>query len=408
MKTGHGLLIGLFIAGTVSANVITLDMGSLPSAQGWRYVAKGIHADIPEADVYATDGSVLRMDTMGLGTVNASTPMSALQYYRDDVVSTSGRTVLEWTSRTLAWEGNLLGYYTGFTVYLRINKMDAYAGFISNRIMIPDGNGVRLLSIDVTKFHTYRIEIADSASPTYDFYIDGILWASPARRRVATEANGISFGDATLRLNTQSEITHLKLTQATHDIGLSEPLNADGCLEATGPEGATAHFFVQQLASLPDSLYYWSTSSGDIGQGETFECTIGVDQQTTIYLTAQDSLTGNKNTVSRTVCVSDTAAPEIVIFSPMNGDVFTGDNLIMDLQVTDAVDQNISEYQVSINYNYLVPLDPDSGISKMKLLKPDKESGQVPVEVVVTAQDASGNASSETVQVLLYHDNRAY
>jgi len=408
MKTGYGVLIGLIIAGTSSAAVIALDMDSLPSAQGWEYVARGIHADVAEEDVYSADGSVLSIDSMGLGTINASAPFSALQYNRKDVVSSPGQTVLEWTSRTLNWEGNLLGYYTGFQIYLRMDGLDVYIGILSNRIMIADGTGVKILNIDATTYHTYRIEIEENGAPTYDFYIDGVLRASPRRRSVTHEGNLLAFGDASMRLNTQSDISYLKLTQVTHEIGLLDSLNTNGCVEATGPEGATVHFYVDELVSSSSNVYHWSTSSGDTGEGETFDCSIGVDQEETICLTAEDSVTGETNTVTRTVCVSDTTAPEIVILSPRKGDVFTGDNLGMDVQIIDAVDWNIADYQVSINYTYHVPLDPASGTSKVKLLKPDKESGEVPVEVVVTVEDFSGNASSETVQVLLHHDNRGY
>ncbi len=383
------------------ASSIILDTGSLPSTQGWDYAGSGVHAGAAETDFYSTDGSVLTADTMGQPTYAIG---SSALYRQSGVVSESMPTVLEWTSRTLDHETDSTAGYYGFFVGFRTSNKDYSAGVFPDRIAIRDGSNFREIPIDATEYHTYRIETI-TGSLTYDFYIDGVFVTSAAPK-MASFNNSLLFGDGTGHANAKSDISSLRFLQSSLEIGLSDPLNADGCIEATGPEGATVHLFADDLLASPSETYSWSTSTGDSGSGATFDFQLGVDEQAVVTLTMEDTATGASKTVTKEVCVSDTTAPEIIILSPVEGAICNGNNLGLEVQITDAVDKNIPDYLVSIGSSYVVDLDGE--ISRVRLFKPNPSNGPVPMEVTVTTMDASGNMASATVEVMLQHDRRTY
>jgi hypothetical protein len=399
MKNLLAFLIAMIAFGA-SATTITLDTSSLPSTQGWEYRASGSHAGTVETDMFSVSGSVLTMNNMGepLNWRGGSAAYRLL-----DVVDSSKDATLEWTSRTTEYEKTASGGHdAAFFVAFRDGQYRYVVKISKDRIVLDNESRSHTLVFDATQYHTYRIETW-AGTKTYNFYIDDVLHATLSGRPDSSP-NMLYFGDGTSTANARCDIATLKFSQVSFDIGLSDSLNADGCVEATAPEGATVHLFADDTAKSPSKTYSWSTSSGDAGSGETFECTVGVDQQVIVSLTVEDTATGGSDTVTKTVCVSDTTAPKIIILSPQNGDAFCGNNLSMQVQITDAVDQNISEYMVSLFNNYFVPLNSET--SKVNLLMPHKDAGSVPTDVLVTAQDFSGNASSATVQVMLQHDNR--
>jgi hypothetical protein len=200
-------LIAVSVAGTAAANVITLDMASLPSDQGWEYNTSGVHAGTAEADIVSTDGTTLRVDTMG---EPAETIPSNATYRRTDVVGDAPLTILEWTSRTLDHEGLSDGYIAFFAGF-RINTRDCAVGIMPDQIMVRNGAGVTLIDMDATTYRTYRIEAA-AGSSTYDFYIDGELQTSPSCR-ISSEFYSVVFGDGTGKANARTDITALEFSQ---------------------------------------------------------------------------------------------------------------------------------------------------------------------------------------------------
>ncbi len=398
-----GLLTYLvvMVAVGVSASTIILDTGSLPSTQGWEYRAVGVHASTAETDLMSTDGSVLNMNTMGQPF---SSYLGSTALYRlSDVVQDSMPTVLQWTSRTLEHETAPEGYY-GFFVGFRTDFLDYSAGIFPNHVAIRNGSGWIEIPIDASEYHTYRIQ-AIAGSPEYDFYIDDSLQASAVAKWNSAFENSVLFGDGTGRANANSDIASLAFGQ--FDIGVMNVFNENGCIEATGPNGATIHLSAEDPFANPSSTYIWEISTGESGFGDAFEFNLGVDQQASVTLTAVDGATGLSNTVTRTVCVSDTTAPVIEILSPESGEVYNGNNLSLEVRITDAVDQNISDCLVTVGKSYLVALDPERETSKIKLSKPGPTDGPIPADVIVTAADNSGNATTVSVEVLLQHDNRS-
>ncbi|RKX44844.1 MAG: hypothetical protein DRP64_05735 [Verrucomicrobia bacterium] len=188
-------------------------------------------------------------------------------------------------------------------------------------------------------------------------------------------------------------------------IQIANPTNSSGCVEATGFGGAVITASVGNLIDDPSIVYYWSNSEGESAVGEEFKFELGVNESTIIFLTVEDTLTGEMASSFEQVCVSDTTSPEIIIISPEYGDTFTGNNLFLDVRITDAVDLSIENYTVSIGSTATYPLDPGTGTSRVKLSKPAPGSAPVPTDILIIAQDVSGNSSSATVQVMQVHDS---
>jgi opacity protein-like surface antigen len=187
------------------------------------------------------------------------------------------------------------------------------------------------------------------------------------------------------------------------EIAIEQPLNIDGCIEATSADETLISAYVGNFMDATNIVYYWSNSDGFSTTGPIFEFPLGVNQGTIVFLTVQDLLTDDEQSSFMQVCASDTTGPSIEILDPVNGDIFNGNNLTLNVIILDAVDTNIFDYTVHVGSSATCSVDPDSGYSSVRLFKP---SSEFPTEITVTAKDMSGNTSQTTVQVMLQHDNR--
>jgi hypothetical protein len=205
MKKTLIYIVAIFVLSDASATTITLDTSSLPSAQGWDYLPKGIHTQTPETDLFSTDGSVLSMNT----TNEPLSSLSAIAVYRQlDVVEDSLPTVMEWTSRTLDYEGDgVYGFFMGF----RTSTLDYSISMFPDKVAYRDGNDWQEILINGLEYHTYRME-ATVGALTYDFYIDDVFQGSGAPKQ-ASYVNHVLFGDGTGRANARSDISALEFTQ---------------------------------------------------------------------------------------------------------------------------------------------------------------------------------------------------
>ncbi len=190
------------------------------------------------------------------------------------------------------------------------------------------------------------------------------------------------------------------------EIAIEQPLNIDGCIEATSADETLISAYVGNFMDATNIVYYWSNSDGLSEIGPLFEFPLGVNQGTLVFLTVKDLLTDDEQASFMHVCTSDTTGPSIEILDPENGDFFNGNNLTLNVVILDAVDTNIVDYTVHVGSSAQCPVDPDSGYSSVKLFKPSPDSPETPTEITVTAKDASGNTSKAAVQVILQHDNR--
>lgn len=190
-------------------------------------------------------------------------------------------------------------------------------------------------------------------------------------------------------------------------IEIDGSLNADGCIEASSPSGAAVSAYVGNFIDKTNIVYYWSNEEGLTAAGPTFEFNLGMDQSTIIFLTVEETLSGETQSSFEQVRVSDTTPPHIEILDPQQGKSINGNNLFLNAVITDTADTNIVDYTVHIGTTANYPIDqPESGITSVHLFKPSARSGPVPSDITVTAADASGNTSQATVQVMLQHDNR--
>ena len=182
------------------------------------------------------------------------------------------------------------------------------------------------------------------------------------------------------------------------EIELLNPLNSDQCVEAESSEGALVK--LKGKASQDGPSMNWSASSGEVSYGETFNLNIGVGDTEEVTLTVSDS-NGSSRDTTRSYCVSDTVSPEIEIISPVSGQVFTGNDLKLEVRIDDLVDENIESYEVFVGKNMNVSLV--DGYSSVKLAK-DKDQELSETEITVKAKDRYGNESEKSVVVFEMHD----
>jgi hypothetical protein len=178
----------------------------------------------------------------------------------------------------------------------------------------------------------------------------------------------------------------------TAKITLSNPLNNQGCVEATGPNGAVVSL---TGSSDADVDFAWSSSTGAVGSDPTFSLPIAVGQSGTVTLTVRDKSTGDQRTKTLHVCVSDTTPPTVTILSPVNGSTVLLGKL--QVRIRDVVDTKIAQYRLFIGDTSDVPLGT-SGVSTVPIFLP---VGRDPVatQITVEAHDASGNVGSSSVTV---------
>ena len=189
-------------------------------------------------------------------------------------------------------------------------------------------------------------------------------------------------------------------------ITLENPLNVDKCVEATRPKGAMISVEALGISDTNggDALNFdWSTTTGETSTGSTFsfKAPITLDNQNPVVvtLTVTDLINNSKKSVTKSVCVSDTTAPTIVINTPFPGETVHGDNLILDVSIKDKVDKNISQYEVQVGSHFLSPINPRSGRSRQQIFDAPKADGSVTTTITVNAHDVYGNSSEQSVTV---------
>jgi hypothetical protein len=187
-------------------------------------------------------------------------------------------------------------------------------------------------------------------------------------------------------------------------ITLENPLNRQRCVEASNPNGAVVSMNANNMtdANGGKSLQFsWSSTTGDAGTDSAFSfnapLTANPGNPVTVTLSVTDLTNNNSSTATKSVCVSDTTGPAIVIYSPTPGQVVQGENLILEVSIQDAVDKNITQYEVLVGSDFLSPIDPNTGRAQQQILQAPQVNGGVTVTITVRAVDASGNRSSRSV-----------
>jgi len=67
------------------------------------------------------------------------------------------------------------------------------------------------------------------------------------------------------------------------------------------------------------------------------------------------------------------------------------------VSISDAVDSNITQYEVLVGSDFLSPIDPNTGPAPQQILQAPQVNGGVTVTITVRAIDASGNSGQRSV-----------
>ena len=178
-----------------SAAVVTLGFNSLPSAEGWTYIAEGpSHGGQLESNIWSTDGTTLTMSTMGSPLL----PSSRNTYSQTGIVNTVNPFEVTWRSRVLDSEGSVAG---GWGVGVAVGQRQFTVGFITNAIWIADSQ----MPFDATAFHDYRLTGTPGIN-TFSLYIDNVLFANGRSFQKFAVGNYVLFGDLTSAANARAQL----------------------------------------------------------------------------------------------------------------------------------------------------------------------------------------------------------
>jgi len=193
-------------------------------------------------------------------------------------------------------------------------------------------------------------------------------------------------------------------------VTLINPLNYASCVEATGARGALINAVASEVFDAQGGRqlkYSWTASTGATGDKPQFkfQAPLGL-APANIALTVLDLTNGTTRTATKSVCVSDTTPPRITILRPAPGELVHEDNVVLEVQIDDVADKNITSYEADLGLHVVSPLNPRTGHSRQRLQEAPRTDAPVPTTITVRAQDASGNFTTQTVTFSEVFDSR--
>lgn len=217
------LPLNFLFAQNVSANTsYDLDFHSLPSAQGWIYSTGDTSVD---TDFFSIDGTQLHMNTIGSG-------YSGHAYLLSMPINPNLPFTLSVRARVNNYEVQSNNNPWGFTFAVMSDTHQFDLGISPGIIRGGDGDTLLSTTVDVTQFHTYKIEGKDS-DPLYKVYVDDVLiGTTPSRPLPSVLSSGFYLGDGTGGANADVDITsfHFEqqspVTEVTIDIKPGSSLNS--------------------------------------------------------------------------------------------------------------------------------------------------------------------------------------
>lgn len=182
------VVLAILLAGPGVAAVVSLDLSSLPSAQGWTYSATGpSHAGQIETSIWSTSGTTLSMNTMGSplvsssgnpylesNLVNAFDDISNL-YIETNLVNALDDIIVSWRSRVLESTSS----FYGWSIHFATGAQGVIVGIGTNGIVLGLGSPSPL-AFDATGFHDYRIEFTPGES-SFDLFVDDSFFCKRQR-----------------------------------------------------------------------------------------------------------------------------------------------------------------------------------------------------------------------------------
>jgi PEP-CTERM motif len=201
MKT---ILYGVLFATlpvSASAATITLNFGSLPTAQGWTYIAGGDGAAVTESGAYSIVGGELHQDTLGIGMTTGGG-----NYYQHAVtLGASEGWSMTMVARLNSFESVLSPAYP-FALFMGGGGGIA-VGFGSNNVQALGDAGLALYGLpggfDPLAYNTYRFTA--SGGGLQSFSINGTsIYSNQAF--LGGNPGFIEFGDGTGFANANAEV----------------------------------------------------------------------------------------------------------------------------------------------------------------------------------------------------------
>lgn len=196
---GSALFWGICLCLSLPATAqgaITLDLSSLPSAQGWTYISDGA----PEMSIFSVSNGVLTQNTI-------AGPFSVEGYRRFDEIDPSLPFTISVRARVLGDSGIPPNPY-GFNFLAWTGTEEFSIGLSTDLIGI--GNTGALLPFDNTQFHDYRLEVVPEAG--FEFFVDSVLVATGAGLALAVP-NGLYLGDGTRGRGAYAEVMSYTFSQ---------------------------------------------------------------------------------------------------------------------------------------------------------------------------------------------------
>lgn len=149
----------------------TFDVSLMPSAQGWGYYP--LNSGLTEAQVYATNGTVLTSNTMGNGYQG-----QGANFVYDAAATGSFTANLDWIveARVRVLQGELWSFHYGFSIGAHFDNMAASVGIMPSTWQDHSLNGG---GRDNTQWTLWRVE-TDRANGVFRVFADGNLLATRA------------------------------------------------------------------------------------------------------------------------------------------------------------------------------------------------------------------------------------
>jgi len=197
------LLIGCMAFFPVSsrATLISVDFGSLPSAQGWSFETNTGSA---ETAFFSVDGGVMHQDTIGIGASYAGYRLSDLAFDPSlpFTITVNARVLSEQKLKPLNTFGFSFGLFTGTEQF----SVGLGAGGLQTRLDYQH----RVVPFDTTQFHEYIL--SGKPGEGFQLYIDSVLFYSGATASVLYPTS-LFFGDNTIEDNALAEIRQFVFRQ---------------------------------------------------------------------------------------------------------------------------------------------------------------------------------------------------
>lgn len=190
---------------------LTLTFNSLPSAQGFTYLANGVNAGVPETSVFSVDGTRLLQNTIGQTISSAG---GGLYYQRLNGITTTEPKRILVSARCIATTPSSLATSgEGSFIFGFAHGSVQYAfGLTTTRVSVLQSTGTVLLpgTYDNTQFHDWSYEWFPGGS--WSIRRDGVQIATGSGGG-SLAINRVFFGDGTSGSNAQGEVRYYRFTQ---------------------------------------------------------------------------------------------------------------------------------------------------------------------------------------------------